>query len=93
VAIQECKVIFRDTDGVDHSVIVHAETALQAAALGLKRLAEQRFVASDFVDVILVQLTTTTEHKVSLKRALAWRDDSGARSPREAILKSAARKG
>jgi hypothetical protein len=51
VAIQECKVIFHDMEGVDHSVIIHAETALQAAALGFKRILEQSFVESDFIDV------------------------------------------
>ena len=83
----------RDLEGLDHSVIVHAETALQAAALGFKRISEQSFVESDFIEVILVQLTTTTEHKVSLKSALAWRDSPGARSPREATLKNQARNG
>jgi|HubBroStandDraft_4_1064222.scaffolds.fasta_scaffold330352_2 hypothetical protein len=37
MALRECRVTFRDVRDIDHSVVVHAETTMDAAALGLKR--------------------------------------------------------
>jgi hypothetical protein len=37
MALGECRVTFRDVRDIDHSVVVHAETTMDAAALGLKR--------------------------------------------------------
>ena len=59
---------FRDVRDIDHSVTVHAETTMDAAALGLKRIREQHFVMEDLADPVTVELVTSTQHKVSLKK-------------------------
>ena len=54
VALRECRVTFRDVRDIDHSVTVHAETTMDAAALGLKRIREQQFVLEDLADPVTV---------------------------------------
>ena len=68
MALRECRVTFRDVRDIDHSVTVHAETTMDAAALGLKRIREQKFVMEDLADPVTVELVTSTQHKASLKR-------------------------
>jgi len=41
-----------------------AETILEAAALGLKRIREQRFVTEDLADPVTVGLVTATQHRI-----------------------------
>ena len=43
---------------------------MDAAALGLKRIREQRFVMEDLADPITVELVTSTQHKVSLRKVM-----------------------
>jgi hypothetical protein len=59
MAVRECRVIFHDLQGVDHSITVHAETTLEAAALALRRISEQGFVEAEYSDTIAVELATT----------------------------------
>ena len=72
MALLECRVTFRDVRDIDHSVTVHAETTMDAAALGLKRIREQHFVMEDLADPVTIELVTSTQHKVSLKRVIEW---------------------
>jgi hypothetical protein len=46
---------------IDNSVTDHAETTMDAAALGLKRMG-QHFVVEDLADPITVELVTSTQH-------------------------------
>jgi hypothetical protein len=41
---------------IDHSVTVHAETTMDVAALGLKRIREQKFVMEDLAGPVTVEL-------------------------------------
>lgn len=45
---------------------------MDAAALGLKRIREQKFVMEDLTDQVTVELVTSTQHKVALKKVLDW---------------------
>jgi hypothetical protein len=72
MALRECRVTFRDVRDIQHSVVVHAETTMDAAALGLKRIQEQQFVMEDLADPITVELVTSTQHKVSLRKVMEW---------------------
>src|ERR1700676_4209676 len=72
MALRECRVTFRDVRDIDHSVLVHAETTMDAAALGLKRIREQKFVLEDLADPVTVELVTATHHKVSLRKVMDW---------------------
>jgi hypothetical protein len=51
---------------MEHSVTVHGETTMDAAALGLKGIREQQFVMEDLADPVTVELVTSTQHRVSL---------------------------
>ena len=82
MALRECRVTFRDVRDIDHSVTVHAETTMDAAALGLKRIREQQFVMEDLADPVTVELVTATHHKVSLKKVMEWMAHAGGTSPR-----------
>jgi hypothetical protein len=93
MALRECRVTFRDVRDIDHSVTVHAETTMDAAALGLKRIREQKFVMEDLADPITVELVTSTQHKVSLKKVIDWMAHESARSPKEAAMKARVREG
>jgi hypothetical protein len=81
LALRECRVTFRDVRDIDHSVTVHAETTMDAAALGLKRIREQQFVLEDLADPITVELVTSTQHKVSLKKVIDWMARPGGVEP------------
>jgi hypothetical protein len=70
MTLRECRVTFRDVRDIDHSVSVLAETTMDAAALGLKRIREQQFVLEDLADPVTVELVTSTQHKVSLKKVM-----------------------
>ena len=72
MALRECRVTFRDVRDIQHSVSIHAETTMDAAALGLKRIREQQFVLEDLADPVTVELVTSTQHKVSLKKVMEW---------------------
>jgi hypothetical protein len=93
VALRECRVTFRDVRDIEHSVTVHAETTMDAAALGLKRIREQHFVMQDLADPVTVELVTSTQHQVSLKKVIEWMSHSGRTSPKEIAMKARVREG
>ena len=93
MALGECRVTFRDVRDIDHSVVVHAETTMDAAALGLKRIREQHFVMEDLADPVTVELVTSTQHKVSLKKVIDWMAHAGGVSPKEIAMKARVREG
>jgi hypothetical protein len=85
MALRECRVTFRDVRDIQHSVLVHAET--DAAALGLK------FVMEDLADPVTVELVTSTQHKVSLRKLMEWMAHAGGTSPKEIAMKARVREG
>jgi hypothetical protein len=93
MALRECRVTFRDVRDMQHSVTVHAETTMDAAALGLKRIREQQFVMEDLADPVTVELVTATQHKVSLKKVMEWMAHAGGKSPKEIAMKARVREG
>src|ERR1700723_810916 len=93
MALRECRVTFRDVRDIQHSVTVHAETTMDAAALGLKRIREQHFVMEDLADPVIVELVTSTQHKVSLKKVMEWMSHAGGVNPKEVAMKARVREG
>jgi hypothetical protein len=83
----------RDVRDIQHSVVVLAETTMDAAALGLKRIREQQFVVEDLADPVTVELVTSTQHKVSLKKVMEWIAHARGTSPQETALKARVREG
>ena len=93
MALRECRVTFRDVRDIDHSVVVRAETTMDAAALGLKRIREQQFVMEDLADPVTVELVTSTQQRVSLKKVMEWMSHAGGTSPKEVAMKARVREG
>jgi hypothetical protein len=88
MAAKSCRVIFKDADGVMHSVEVQADSMYEAAVLGLKALKR-----SDWIDVIgpgtriTVQVQEPPiEHFLMFAQLTRWLD-GGAKSPNEAVTK------
>jgi len=69
MALRECRVTFHDVLDMEHSATILEETRTDAAALGLKRIREQKFVMEDLADPVTFELVTVTQHKVSLKKS------------------------
>ena len=88
MALRECRVTFRDVRDIQYSVTVHAETTMDAAALGLKRIREQQFVMEDLADPVTVEVVTSTQHKVSLKKVMQWMAHAGGVSPKEIAMRA-----
>jgi len=61
-------------------VTVHAERPWTPPALGLKRIREQKFVTEDLADPVTVELVTSTQHKVSLKKVMEWMAHAAGRA-------------
>lgn len=66
---------------------------MDAAALGLKRIREQQFVMEDLADPVTVELVTSTQHKVSLRKVIDWMSHVGGKSPKEIAMKARVREG
>jgi hypothetical protein len=64
---------------------------MDAAALGLKRIREPHFVVEDLADPVTVELVTSTQHKVSLKKVIDWMLHAGGVSPKEIAMKARVR--
>lgn len=69
------------------SVAVYAASMLEAAAAGPKQIRETKMIGNDGVENLMVDINTTTSHKVPLFKLKARLESSG-RDPREAGLKS-----
>jgi hypothetical protein len=79
-------VSFRDAEGIDHAVEVHADSMYEAAALGLRALKR-----SDWVDVIGPATRITiqvhqppVEHFLIYAQLMRWLDGSGT-TPAEVL--------
>jgi hypothetical protein len=66
---------------------------MDAAALGPKRIREQQFVMEDLADLITVELVTSTQHKVLLKKVIDWMAHASGTSPKETAMKARVREG
>jgi hypothetical protein len=54
---------------------------------------EQRFVMEDLADPVTVELVTSTQHMVSLKKVIDWMAHAGGTSPKEISMKARVREG
>jgi len=47
----------------------------------------------DLADTVIVELVTSTQHKVSLKKGIDWMAHAGGTSPKEIAIKARVREG
>ena len=81
-----CTVSFRDSDGVQHSVEVGAETLYEAAVLALKSFRDHECAPGPAAHLVVEVKSPSVTHTVVAHKIEEWLD-GGARSPKEAIEK------
>jgi hypothetical protein len=81
-----CTVSFRDSDGVQHSVEVGAETLYEAAVLALKSFRDQECTPGPAAHLAVEVKSPSVTHTVVARKIEEWLE-GGARSPKEAIEK------
>ena len=81
-----CTVSFRDSDGVQHSVEVGAETLYEAAVLALKSFRDHECAPGPAARLAVEVKSPSVTHTVVAHKIEEWLD-GGARSPKEAIEK------
>ena len=81
-----CTVSFRDSDGVQHSVEVGAETLYEAAVLALKSFRDHECAPGPAAHLAVEVKSPSVTHTVVAHKIEDWLD-GGARSPKEAIEK------
>ncbi len=65
-------VTFVDARGCRHSTEVHAETVLEAAAMGVKVIRETEALDDASIFDLTVELVTTTRHNVQWTKVQSW---------------------
>lgn len=87
--VATCRVSFRDSKGLNHSVSVTAESLNEAAALALHAFRDSTWSEDlpgpEVIFEVTVQAPVQT-HQVQLSRLWAWLASAG-RSPREQAVK------
>ena len=88
MAVSQCRVSFRDVEGIEHSVEVTAESFFEAAALGLHALKQSGFSSGpgDAAELVVSVRSPVTTHRLSVRRLLGWLE-SNAVSPKEQVKK------
>lgn len=81
-----CTVSFRDSEGVQHSVDVGAETLYEAAVLALKSFREHDCAPGPASHLAIEVKSPSVTHTVVARRIEEWLA-GGAKSPKEAIEK------
>jgi hypothetical protein len=77
---------FTDGRGVTHSVQVHAQSVLEAAALGVKTVRDTGVLDDEGTFDITVEIHTVTRHQMPYARVQAWLDSTSS-SPKEKLLR------
>lgn len=92
---RNCVVSFRDSQGLEHSVVVSASSLYEAAARGLKAFRDSPFCEGArpgaAARLTVAIKAVEARHEVNVSRLRAWLESSG-KSPREQALKHELRK-
>jgi hypothetical protein len=86
--VKQCRVSFKDSDGVEHSVEVEARTLYEAVGLAIGRFRRCEHITHDPAGEISVESREpATRHQLTRKLFDAWLQRPGG-SPRDVALKS-----
>jgi len=86
---KKCVVTFRDRFGVDHAVVVNAESLYEAAVLALRQFRRDDWSRQDTLEVGSLRIEVweqPTLYRVEVAKLEAWLKRSGG-SPREVVLR------
>jgi hypothetical protein len=87
---KKCRVKYTDSEGIEHGVIVEAESLFEAAVIGLSRLQSSFWDENSVLDgyqIVVEVFETPTVHAVKLATVKRWLQAHG-RSPKEEAKKS-----
>src|SRR5262244_3731648 len=86
---KKCVVTFRDRSGVDHAVIVNAESLFEAAVVALQQFRQDDWSRQDTLEVGSLRIEVweqPTLYRIEVAKLEAWLKRSGG-SPREVVLR------
>ena len=84
-AMRSCIVSYLDTEGIRHSVEVHADSLYEAVVLAVHTFRQHDCDPCE-ISKLEVEIRTSVTHEITLKKVSQWLN-SGARSPKEAVTK------
>lgn len=92
MSVRSCRVTIRDTEGIEHSAEVTAESLYEAVALGLRAIRQCSWVEDVGQNFTIRVLTrdTPVEHSVEFRAFHKWLEQTG-RSPREVTARARVR--
>lgn len=88
--LRSCIVSFTDTDGIEHSIRVPAESLYEAAIEAMAAFRRGPFAEMTFGQATQLRIRVRApeeEHTVTVGKVLSWLD-GGARSPNEQVKKN-----
>jgi hypothetical protein len=88
--VRSCLVSFTDTEGIEHSVRIAAESLYEAAIEAMAVFRRGAFAEMTFGSATQLRIRVKApeeEHTISVGKVLSWLD-GGARSPSEQVKKS-----
>jgi hypothetical protein len=80
-----CVVSYVDTEGLRHSVEVHAESLYEAAVLAI-RIFRQHDCEPGEASRLEVEVRSSVVHTVTLRRVREWLS-GGSKTPKDAVIK------
>jgi hypothetical protein len=89
-APKKCVVTFRDVEGVDHAVVLNAESLYEAAAAALRQFRRADWSRQSAVELGTLRIEVweqPTLYRVEVAKLEAWLRRSGG-SPREVLLRN-----
>ena len=86
VAVKQCVVSFKDTEGFRHSVEIQAESLYEAAAMAAHSFNEHGCAPGTAAEIQIEVRAPSVIHSTTMKRVTEW-IDGGAKGPREKVLK------
>ena len=89
MSVRSCRVTIRDTEGIEHTAEVTADSLYEAIALGLMAIRNNSWV-EDIAENFEVRVTvrdTPVEHSVAFRKFTQWLEQRG-RTPKEITTKN-----
>jgi hypothetical protein len=88
--VRSCLVSFTDTEGIEHSVRIAAESLYEAAIEAMAVFRRSAFAEMTFGPATQLRIRVKApeeEHMVTVGKVMSWLD-GGARSPNEQVKKN-----
>ena len=87
---RKCVATFRDTEGIDHAVVINAESLYEAAVVALRQFRRADWSRESALDLGTLRIEVweqPTLYRIEVAKLEAWLRRSGG-SPREVLLRN-----